>query len=76
LVTTFSDGARATYFVYELTNARVTSYSISGSGETDVPVESFSLNFEEFKYVYTEFDESGESKGTVEASWKVEEGGS
>ena len=76
LVRTFSDGGRATYFVYELTNVRVTSYSIGGSGETeDVPVESFSLNFEEFRYVYTEFDESGTSKGEVEATWKVEEGG-
>jgi len=74
LVTTFSDGSRATYYQYELKNVLITSWSTSGDAD-DRPTESFSLNFEEFKVTYTEFDESGTSKGKVEATWKVEEGG-
>lgn len=66
-------GSRATYLKYELKNVMVTSYSISG-GADGVPTEQFSLNFEEIKVTYTEFDSSGTSKGNVETTWKVEEG--
>ena len=66
-------GSRATYLKYELTNVMVTSYSISGSAD-GVPTEQLSLNFEEIKVTYTEFDSSGTSKGNVETTWKVEEG--
>ena len=62
-----------TYFAYELTNVMVTSYSISG-GADEMPMESFSLNFEAIKITYTEYDSEGKSKGKVEATWKVEEG--
>lgn len=66
---------RVTYYAYELKNVMVTSYNISGSGQSeDVPSEEFSLNFEEIKVTYTECDAKGESKGNVEYSWKVEEG--
>lgn len=68
-------GSRATYLKYELTNVMVTSYSISGSGQSgDVPMESISLNFEEIKVTYTENDSSGRSEGNVEYSWNVEKG--
>lgn len=40
----------------------------------DAPLEALSLNFEEIKVTYTECDSSGQSKGNVEYSWKVEEG--
>ncbi len=66
-------GSRATYLKYELKNVMVTSYSISGSAD-GVPTEQLSLNFEEIKVTYTEFDSSGASKGNVETTWKVEEG--
>ncbi len=63
------------YYVYELKNVIVTSYSISGAGQSDeAPVEKFSLNFEEIKVTYTELDETGAPKGNVEYTWKVEEG--
>ena len=63
------------YLQFELEKVRITSYSISGSTEGDqVPTENFSLNFEEIKVTYTEFDEKGKKKGNVEYSWKVEEG--
>ena len=62
-----------TYFAYELTNVMITSYSISG-GADEMPMESFSLNFEAIKITYTEYDSEGKSKGNVETTWKVEEG--
>lgn len=70
-----TDAGRQTYYRYELKNVLVTSYDISGSGQAEeVPMESFSLNFEEIKVTYTETDSKGKKKGNVEYSWKVEEG--
>ena len=75
LTASYTDAGRVTYYAYELTNVLVTSYNISGSGQSeDVPTEDFSLNFEEIKVTYTEADSKGHSKGKVEYSWKVEEG--
>lgn len=63
------------YYAYELTNVLVTSYRITGSTADDRPVEEFSLNFEEIKATYTEYDIStGRAEGKVEYTWKVEEG--
>jgi type VI secretion system Hcp family effector len=71
----YTDAGRVTYLAYELKNVLVTSYNVSGSGQSDeVPVEQFALNFEEIKVTYTETDRAGKSKGNVEYSWKVEEG--
>ena len=75
LTASYTDAGRVTYYRYELTNVQVTSYNISGGGQSeDVPVEDFSLNFEEIKVTYTENDSKGKKKGNVEYSWKVEEG--
>lgn len=42
-----------TYYTYELKNVQVASYNISGSGQDGtVPVDQFSLNFEEIKVTY------------------------
>ena len=47
-------GSRATYLRYELTNVRVTSYSVSAAGDSgDVPMETIALNFENVKVTYT-----------------------
>jgi type VI secretion system secreted protein Hcp len=83
----YAGAGRVTYYRYELTNVMVTSYMVvaptnteSSSGVVgptntrDVPVEMVSLNFEEIKVTYTEYDDKGSSKGNVEYSWKVEEG--
>ena len=68
-------GARQTYFRYELKNVQITSLSINASGGEGVPVtEVVSVNFEEIKWTYTEFDAEGNSKGNVEATWNVERG--
>ncbi len=74
LTASIADAGRVTYYVYELKNVLVTSYNIGGSGQAeDVPTENFSLNFEEIKTTYTEYDSAGKKKGNVEYSWKVEE---
>lgn len=66
---------RLPYMQWELKNVLVTSYSISGSGMGgDVPTESLSLNFEEAKWVYTQYSKEGKNEGKVETTWKVEEG--
>lgn len=72
-----TDQGRVTYYRYELTNVLVTSYSVNiqvDESGNDVPVEQFSLNYEEIKVTYTETDEAGRKKGNVEYSWKVEKG--
>ncbi|MCH8042097.1 MAG: type VI secretion system tube protein Hcp [Planctomycetes bacterium] len=75
LTASITDAGRVTYYAYELTNVCVTSYNISGSGQSDdVPMEDFSLNYEEIKVTYTENDSKGKKKGNVEYTWKVEEG--
>lgn len=70
-----TDGGRVTYLAYELKNVMVSSYSVSGHGQSDsVPSDSFSLNFEEIKVTYTEVDAKGTKKGNMAYGWKVEEG--
>ncbi len=70
-----TDAGRVTYYAYKLTNVVVTSYDISGSGQSeDVPMESFSLNFEEIKVTYSEVGPDGAEVGKIEYAWKVEEG--
>lgn len=73
--TTYGDGNRAVFLKYELKNVMVSSFSVSGAGAGDaVPTESLSLNFEEVKQTYIEYDAKGGKKGNVEMGWKVEEG--
>jgi type VI secretion system secreted protein Hcp len=63
------------YLKWELKNVLVTSYSFSGDASGDpFPTDTISLKFGEIKVTYTELDEEGNSKGTVEYSWKVEKG--
>jgi type VI secretion system secreted protein Hcp len=75
LTASYTDAGRVTYYAYELKNVLVTSYNISGSGQSeDVPIESITLNFEEIKTTYTETDAQGKKKGNIEYTWKVEAG--
>jgi type VI secretion system secreted protein Hcp len=71
---TYGD-ARAPFMKFELKNVSLTNQAISAAGGGDaVPLESFSLNFEEVKQTYVEYDAKGSKKGNVEMNWKVEEG--
>lgn len=73
--TTYGDGARSTFLKYELKNVMVSSHNVSCAGGGDaVPTETMSLNFEEVKQTYVEYDAKGGKKGNVEMTWKVEEG--
>lgn len=75
LTASYTDQGRQTYYAIELKNVLVTSYNVSGSGQSeDVPMEDLTLNFEEIKETYTEFNNKGKSQGNVEYQWKVEEG--
>lgn len=71
---TYGEG-RATFMKYELKNVSITSHNIAQSGGGDaVPHETLSLNFEEVKGTYVEYDEKGGKKGNIEFTHKVEEG--
>ena len=73
--TTYGDGNRAVFLKYELKNVMVSSHNVSAAGGGDaVPHENISLNFEEVKQTYVEYDAKGAKKGNVEMNWKVEEG--
>ena len=57
------------FYTIELTNAQVTSYQGFGtvfSGE--IPRETVSFTYESIKWIYTEYDDEGKSKGNVEAT--------
>lgn len=73
LTTTSGGGARVVYCSYELKNAMITSYNLSG-GREEVPTEELAIDFEEIKVVYTKYDSRGRKTGNVEYSWKVEKG--
>lgn len=71
----YPDAGRVTYYAYELKNVQLTSYMVTNEGTLDgYPFETMTINFEEIKVTYTEIDDMGKKKGTIEYSWKVEEG--
>ena len=75
LCTSSEGGERLPYLQWELTNARISSYSVSGATDGGtVPTEQISLNFEEIKVTYSKYDKDNKSKGKVEYTWKIEEG--
>ncbi len=65
-----ADGEQ-TYYVVEMKNVMVTSYSLGGSTDSK-PTEQLALNFEEIKVTHVDHD--GSKGGNVEFEWKVEEG--
>jgi type VI secretion system secreted protein Hcp len=57
-----TDVKQQPYLIIVLTEAIVSSYSMSSSGER--PSESFSLNFTKISYQYDEFDGKTRTTGT------------
>ena len=53
---------------YELKNVVVTKYVVMGS-EEDLPMEEIIIGFEEQKIIYTEYDNTGRSRGNVETEF-------
>ena len=75
LCTSSEGGKRIPYMQYELTNARVSSYSVSGATDgSQPPTEQISFNYEEIKVTYDKLDKENKSSGKVEYTWKIEEG--
>jgi type VI secretion system secreted protein Hcp len=75
-MTARTDSGEVTYYSYELTNVLITSYQIGADNPDLLPVESFSLNFEEIKVTYTglELGNGDKPDPGTDYSWKVEEG--
>jgi type VI secretion system secreted protein Hcp len=75
LTTSSEGGKRIPYLLWELKQARVSSYSVSGATDGSmVPTEQISLNFEEIKVTYDKLGKDNKSGGKVEYTWKIEEG--
>ena len=65
-------GARATYLRYELKNVLIKSFQTETSEDPEAPPGVLvANNFEQIKVTYTEFDETGSSRGNVETTHKV-----
>ena len=71
-VTRSIPGANATFNRYELKNVMITSI-VSSSTDEERPTDTLTLNFEEIKVTYSEFDDGGSNKGSIEWEFKVEE---
>ena len=67
---TAGTGPETTHFQIELEKVRLTSYSFSDAGGGAPASETLSLNFEEIKWVYTEFKD-GVELGHLEFAWDV-----
>ena len=74
LTTSSEGGKRVPYLLWELSNARVSSYSVSGATDGAPPTEQISLNFEEIKVTYDKLGKDNKSGGKIEYTWKIEEG--
>jgi len=56
------------FYSIELQNAKV--FSVQGHGtETFYTQESVSFTYEQIKWIYTEYDDSGNAQGNVESGW-------
>ena len=64
------------YLTYKLQDVIVTSYSFHGNAAGDpLPTEEITLGYTEVEWTYITIDpKTGDKKGTVQASWRVEEG--
>lgn len=65
-------GARATYLRYELKNVLIKSFHTETAEDPEAPPGVLvANNFESIKVTYSEFDETGSSRGNVETTHKV-----
>jgi type VI secretion system secreted protein Hcp len=72
LCASYGFGGSQTFVVYKLKNVMVSSYEVGGSAWGDaVPTESISLNFEEVKQTYVEYDASGTPQGQTQCDLDV-----
>lgn len=68
-------GSRATYVKYELTNARITSFSAGRAAAGAAPTEEVTFAYEKIKWTYKKDAKPARAKGgNAETTWKVEKG--
>ena len=59
-------GQLKVFYRIELTNAIILSVQDFGTTAGDIPTETVSFGYEKIKWIYTEYDDTGSSKGNVE----------
>ena len=59
------------YLIMEMKDVMITSYSTGGSGGEDRLTENISLNFDFFKYKYTEQLKAGGAGKSPDFSWSI-----
>lgn len=75
VTTSVGAGKRVPYFQWEMDNVIVTSYDVSGQGNSaSVATESISMNYEVIKWTYDKMGVDGKTKGKIDAKWNVEAG--
>lgn len=63
-------GKATKYMVWEMKNVVVSGHSLAGSVGDDIPVESFSVRFEEVSLKYKSV-KAGESEGAINGGWNL-----
>lgn len=66
LTETSNGGEEVIFLKIEFTKVIVSSYNSTRSQTNNRPVEQMSLNFEEIKWTYSQFDEDGKKVGDVD----------
>lgn len=66
-----SGDSRVKYIEFEMKNILVSSYQSGGSGGSDQQMDSFSLNFGEYKEKYAQQTATGAKGKEVEFGWKI-----
>ncbi len=64
-------GSSTDYLKITLSDILVSSYQTGGSSSSDVPTESFSLNFAKIEYSYTGVDAQGNSLPAINSGWDI-----
>jgi type VI secretion system secreted protein Hcp len=65
------DGNRVKYLHYDLEKVYISSIQQGGSDGTEVPTESFSLNFATFKTTYKQQNPDGTEGAAPEFGWNI-----
>ena len=56
------------YLIWELRNARITSYSFNASDANELPTEEYGLTFDALRVTYIKYDEQGQETDRVQTS--------
>ena len=73
--TTYGDGAKNVYLVYELEKVMITSFGTSGSGHGETPPQVvIGNNAEQIKVTYTEYSPEGTKGPTTKTGYNVPKG--